>query len=88
MSWLEFPPAIKFPFAETSAGASIAWPSFADATSSATAHAGQSRMAGEHSRPHSGQIQYSIYINSRPKAFGYLSGTHPTFSEHEPYVAN
>src|SRR5580658_5984341 len=41
-------------------------------------HVGHSRMAGEHSCPHSGQIQYSIYIHSRTKVLLYLSVTHPT----------
>jgi hypothetical protein len=36
-------------------------------------------MAGEHSCPHSGQIQYSIYIHSRTKVLLYLSVTHPSF---------
>lgn len=43
------------------------------------AQVGHSRMAGEHSSPHSGQIQYSICIHSRTKVVLYLSVTHPSF---------
>jgi len=39
---------------------------------------GHSRMAGEHSCPHSGQIQYSIYIHSRTKVLLHLSATNPS----------
>ncbi len=60
-------------------------PPFADAGPEAAlgeaggaVHVGHSRMAGEHSCPHSGQIQYSIYIHSRTKVLLYLSVTHPT----------
>jgi len=35
-------------------------------------------MAGEHSCPHSGQIQYSIYIHSRTKVHLNLSVSYPT----------
>ncbi len=71
-------PCAEFPFAVRTADRP---------PSAATEQTGQSRMAGEHSLPHSGQIQYSIYINSRPKAVRYLSVSYPTFIDHGPYVA-
>ncbi|HYL37808.1 MAG TPA: hypothetical protein VEV17_17975 [Bryobacteraceae bacterium] len=49
-----------------------------------TEQAGQSRTAGEHSRPHSGQIQYSIHNKFRLKALWDLSGTYPTFPTRGP----
>src|SRR5579863_1763183 len=62
----------KFCASESSSALSIAVLTPLRSASGGAAQVGHSRMAGEHSWPHSGQIQYSIYIHSRTKVLLYL----------------